>query len=236
MYGSTEVSFGGLMMKGSPEGIASLCEAMVAVQAVISNPREKREGQKGNLKFGYADLADILDEVRPLLTKKGLFLTQAVGDGVVHTAVGHASGAMMGSAARFTAPADAKDLKGVVTSLRRVMVLGLLGIAEADEKGRGAEPRPAVAPPKGQEQQPPKVEEFAPEVVAEAAKLLSQHIKAPSDRVTNAVRKALTYRSVAGCDRALEAIPSLYADEQERAAVRAAVEQRKAALGKEVAS
>jgi len=78
------------------EKVDLLSKALVAFQSACSNVEPKQTGQQGNRKFKYADLAAVLDEIKPKLADAKLAILQMPvsddsGIGVV-TRIVHESG------------------------------------------------------------------------------------------------------------------------------------------------
>ncbi len=92
----------------------------------------------------YADLASVVDAVKPALVKHGLGFAQITHDaenGVcIETIVYHASGAQMGFGKLFV-PATKHDAQGygsALTYARRYSLLAAFGVAPEDDDGNAA--------------------------------------------------------------------------------------------------
>ena len=57
------------------ESITKLTKALASAQAEFGIIPKTKKGQEGNRSFFYADLADVLNEIRPKLNKQGIFLS-----------------------------------------------------------------------------------------------------------------------------------------------------------------
>ena len=137
-------------MTAGPGGltIAKVSAALVAAQAELSNPIKTRKANTGSYGYTYADLAGVIDHVRPVLAKHGLGFVQdvIVNDGkvLVSTTVMHGTGECLefGPIAA-PAPADMQKLGGAITYARRYALVAALGIA-ADDDDDGAAATAAV--------------------------------------------------------------------------------------------
>lgn len=49
---------------------------LAEAQAEMENPLKTKTGQVGHLKYKYAELPDVLDNIKPHLNQRGIFLTQ----------------------------------------------------------------------------------------------------------------------------------------------------------------
>lgn len=112
-------------------------------------PREKT-ADTGSYTYRYADLADLLGYVRPILAEHGFVVTQPVGGVPGEVSVGtvlfHRTGAT------FTSPLIVAKVAGTpqsigsaTTYLRRYSLLATLGLATEDDDGAAAS-RQAAAP------------------------------------------------------------------------------------------
>jgi hypothetical protein len=99
----------------------------------------------------YADLAEVLNTVRPTFTSHGISITQGTSyDGslvTVTTALCHTSGGYITSSASCVpAKADAQGVGSATTYLRRYALAALCGVAQEDDDGNSAshnKPTPA---------------------------------------------------------------------------------------------
>lgn len=111
--------------------------AFVAALAEMYNPGKTSSVNAGNMKYKFAPLPDILDQVRPILAKHGLAvwfpLEESGGKLLVSAAILHASGEVARST--IPAPADGKEQAiGIrVTYYRRYALAAVLGIAADDD-------------------------------------------------------------------------------------------------------
>jgi hypothetical protein len=154
------------------ESIVKLSEALAAAQGELENAH--KTSSNPHFKSKYADLAEVLNTVRPVLSKHGLAVTQwpSFSDGVVsvETVLTHKTGEWMANIA--SAPLERNTAQGVgsaVTYLRRYSLAAMAGIAQEDDDGNAASEREARAKPA------PKPVET---IDTERAALLDNNIKA----------------------------------------------------------
>lgn len=128
---------------------AKIMAALVAAQGDLSNPIKAKKANTGTYSYTYADLAGVLDHVRPVLAKHSLGLVQDVevseGRVGITTTLIHSSGESL----RFgplaaSAPVDMQKLGSAITYARRYALVAALGIA-ADEDDDAASVPPAPA-------------------------------------------------------------------------------------------
>jgi hypothetical protein len=122
------------------ESIASLAVALTAFEAEVQNPHNTASNPFHKNK--YAPLQDILRDVRPLLAKHGLAVTQPVHSECnaigVTTMLVHTSGEYIADTVTMEPGSEkgksAAQLAGsVITYLRRYSLASVLGIASEDD-------------------------------------------------------------------------------------------------------
>ena len=124
--------------------------AFVAAQAELQNPHKNKTVKTGAFSFDYADLASILDQVRPVLARHGLAISQSIGGDAgivtVTTTLHHTSGECIqwGPLPGPSGP-DWKTLGGAITYARRYALTAALGLSADDDKDAPEIPRPAEA-------------------------------------------------------------------------------------------
>jgi hypothetical protein len=124
---------------GQSGQIEKVAAALVAVQGEMTNPPKTKTVYAGQKKYSFAPLPEILDAVRPVLTKHGLALVQLVRERTLETRVVHTSGQWIGAAYGLPAVADSQAMGSAITYGRRYSLCALLGIAgEDDEDGEAA--------------------------------------------------------------------------------------------------
>ena len=123
----------------------NLTAALVAFQAEITNVGKSqtatiqpKDHSKAAFSFPYADLASVIDHVRPVLTRHGLVAIQNVeshgGCISVWTLLLHESGEKLTlGPVQLPAGTDNKQTGGSITSARRFALMASLGIASVGE-------------------------------------------------------------------------------------------------------
>ena len=131
------------------ETLAKLGTALAAAQAEIENAT--KNAKNPHFKSNYADLAEIINTTKPVLTKHGLAVVQVPGfyDGVVtvETMLLHTSGEWIRGVSG--APAQKQDPQGVgsaVTYLRRYSLAAVCCIAQEDDDSNSASEGPEKLP------------------------------------------------------------------------------------------
>lgn len=127
------------------ESIAGLAKALAEAQGEIENA--SKASTNPHFKSKYADLAEVLNTIRPVFAKHGLAVTQfpAYEDGIVsvETVLTHSSGEWM--CGTISAPVTKNDAQGVgsaVTYCRRYSLAAAAGIAQEDDDGNAAVQKP----------------------------------------------------------------------------------------------
>jgi hypothetical protein len=137
-------------MMNHSESIASLAAALAKAQGEIENAA--KNAANPHFKSRYADLAEILNTVRPVLAKHGLAVVQMPGwlDGrvTVDTMLTHSSGEWIrGTSEAPVQKADPQGVGSATTYLRRYSLAAVCGIAQEDDDGSAAStPRQQSAP------------------------------------------------------------------------------------------
>ncbi len=123
------------------ESIASLAAALAKAQGEVENASKNAANQ--HFKSRYADLAEVINTVRPVFSKHGLAIAQFPafdgGTASVETVITHSSGEWM--AGVCSAPVSKQDAQGVgsaITYLRRYSLAAVAGIAQEDDDGNAA--------------------------------------------------------------------------------------------------
>lgn len=133
------------------DAIDQMGTALAAAQGEIENA--SKNSQNPHFRSKYADLAEILNTVRPVFAKHGLSVVQSpsYADGLVSvtTTLLHASGQWMQDTA--SAPASKLDPQGVgsaITYLRRYSLAAFAGIAQEDDDANSASGKRSPTPNK----------------------------------------------------------------------------------------
>lgn len=139
------------MFEQSPS-IAALATALATAQAEVENAT--KNSANPHFRSKYADLAEVLNTVRPVFAAQGLALVQSpsYGDGIasVVTQVCHKSGEWLrGTVSAPVSKADAQGVGSAITYLRRYSLAALCGVAQEDDDGNSAVGRGEPVKPQG---------------------------------------------------------------------------------------
>lgn len=123
------------------ESIAAISQAIAKAQGEVENA--SKNAKNPHFKSKYADLAELLNTVRPVFSSHGLAIVQMplFVDGVasVETLISHSSGEWISSIC--SAPVSKQDAQGVgsaITYLRRYSLAAMCGIAQEDDDANSA--------------------------------------------------------------------------------------------------
>lgn len=135
------------------DSIKELATALAKSQAEIENA--SKNAANPHFRSKYADLAEVLNTVRPVFAKHGIAVIQAPsydnGIASVETMLTHASGEWMSNIC--SAPVSKQDAQGVgsaITYLRRYSLAAFAGVAQEDDDGNasvGQHPRKQATAP-----------------------------------------------------------------------------------------
>jgi hypothetical protein len=183
------------------ESIAKFAEAMAAAQGEMENA--KKNATNPHFRSNYADLAEVLNTVRPVLSRHGISITQfpSYGDGLVHveTIIAHKSGEWMSE--KCSAPAQKQDPQGVgsaISYLRRYSLAAVCGLAQEDDDAQAAV-KPKTKPVAVQHE-PPKKQTDAPLTDSQRKQLMVLYKDAPREvRIDDA--NELFQQAKPGCKR-----------------------------------
>lgn len=148
------------MTPETPEkALRAFAKDMAAFQGECPVIKKTKTAKAGSFSYTYADLADVLAAVKPVLSKHGLALMQHVGgsDGQISvtTVLLHTGGHREESTVSIQAPMDLQKLGGALSYLKRYSVSAALAVScEDDDDGayastssrRAAPARRAPAP------------------------------------------------------------------------------------------
>lgn len=123
--------------KATPELFAALALAQGEIENAAKNSNNP------HFKSKYADLAEVLNTVRPVFAKHGLTLIQSTEfNGAlvsVVTLLAHKSGGFItATASCVPAKTDAQGVGSATTYLRRYSAAAVAGIAQEDDDGQSA--------------------------------------------------------------------------------------------------
>lgn len=128
--------------------IDKIAAALAQAQGQLTNPEKTKTVNAGKYKYRYADLADVIDHVRPVLAANDLAAVQMVrasetGNTLV-TRLVHKSGQFLESTYPLPRQAAAQEMGSAITYARRYSLCAILGIAaEDDDDGKKAGAAPA---------------------------------------------------------------------------------------------
>ncbi len=127
--------------------INEIAEALAKAQAEMTNPPKTKSANVksktgASYKYQYADLAEIIEHVRPVLAKHELAYTQTIDTGektILITRLMHKSGQVLQSTYPLPTGAAAQEMGSAITYARRYSLCAILGIAaEEDDDGQKA--------------------------------------------------------------------------------------------------
>lgn len=123
------------------ESIAALAKAIALSQLHVENAL--KSSTNPHFKSKYADLAEILNTVRPVFSANGIAIVQTPtfesGVASVETMLCHESGEFISSIC--SSPVSKQDAQGIgsaITYLRRYSLAAMCGIAQEDDDGQHA--------------------------------------------------------------------------------------------------
>lgn len=123
------------------ESIAALAKAIALSQLHVENAL--KSSTNPHFKSKYADLAEILNTVRPVFSANGIAIVQTPtfesGVASVETMLCHESGEFISSIC--SSPVSKQDAQGIgsaITYLRRYSLAAMCGVAQEDDDGNGA--------------------------------------------------------------------------------------------------
>ena len=127
----------------------ALNKALATAQSLVENAT--KGSVNPHFKNRYADLAEVLNTVRPVFAAQGLSIIQSTSyDGSlvsVTTTILHAEGGHISSTASCVpAKADAQGVGASTTYLRRYALAAMTGIAQEDDDGQAASHNKPAAP------------------------------------------------------------------------------------------
>ncbi len=138
---------------GAEMDMKGWAEAFTEAQAELPPIAKQHEATIGNsYSYKYADLADVLEAVRPVLNKHGLSISQSSvseeGKIGVITRIYHTSGHVETfGPLLLPAGGDARSAGSAITYARRYGLCAALGIAPDDDDDGAAAEQPAEPPP-----------------------------------------------------------------------------------------
>jgi len=129
---------------------AKIAAALVAAQADLRNPGKDKVANTGTYSYRYADLASILDLVRPILAKHCLAVLQDVrmeeGRLLIFTRLLHSSGESLDFGPLAGSVGSSwQQTGGGITYARRYALQAALGIAADEDDDAASAPPPTSA-------------------------------------------------------------------------------------------
>jgi hypothetical protein len=127
------------------ESITALAKAIALSQLHVENAL--KSSTNPHFKSKYADLAEILNTVRPVFSANGIAIVQAPtfesGVASVETMLCHESGEFISSVCSSpVSKQDAQSIGSAITYLRRYSLAAMCGIAQEDDDGQHAVQEP----------------------------------------------------------------------------------------------
>ena len=123
---------------------ATIHSAMAAAFAEIETAIKTNTGQVGQQKYKYADIASVIDAIKPALVNHGLFFIQKPEPSergvTIETVIGHSGGETMSLGTLFV-PANKSDAQGygsALTYARRYALVTAFGVPVEDDDGNAA--------------------------------------------------------------------------------------------------
>jgi len=137
--------------------------AFVAAQSEMTEITKGRTADMGTYRYSFADIADVLSDVRPVLNKHGLAITQAEvtngRDVETWTTILHVSGQYRTDGPlAFNGGSNPQQAGSAITYARRYAALASLGLASEDDDGAKAANEPTATRrgrPEPREPEPP---------------------------------------------------------------------------------
>ena len=125
------------------DNIQEVAAALVAAQAELSNPPKSKMVRGSKYSYTYADLADVIDIVRPVFSKHGLSILHLMqkdsADYILIARILHKSGQSIDSVFPVPSGLTAQEMGSWMTSMRRYSTCNMAFMAgETDEDGKTA--------------------------------------------------------------------------------------------------
>lgn len=137
------------------ENLSELILAMVNFNNEFQNTKLVKDGKNDHLKNKYLTLDNILNTVRPILTKHGLVIVQALAGDYLITSIYHVSGQYIQSEMPFHPMSGNKgtnalqELGGGITYAKRYAISAMLGISvDQDDDGQSSKIKSEQLKPK----------------------------------------------------------------------------------------
>jgi len=143
------------------ENVKDIATALAKAQGELHNPNKDKEGYN----YKYADLGQILDIVRPVLSKHGLSVSQFLSTHdnavVVETMLLHESGEWLSNELKLPYMEGkgmnaAQSIGSVSTYGRRYSLAAIVGLAQEDDDGSSSKAPQNYQQPQQTQAKPPK--------------------------------------------------------------------------------
>jgi hypothetical protein len=138
-----------IFMYKQTENIADLILAMVNFNLEFQTTKLVKDGKNEHLRNKYLTLDNILNTVRPILTKHGLVIVQALAGDYLVTTIYHVSGQYIQTDMPFHPMSGNKgtnalqELGGGITYAKRYAISAMLGIStDMDDDGQTSKIKP----------------------------------------------------------------------------------------------
>lgn len=136
------------------EQLGDLLTAMAAAQAEMGHAH--KNAKNPHFKSEFADLPEVIDTIRPVMTKHGLsFMQFPVGQAGLMNFLGHKSGQWLRGKMQMTPKDSSPQAVGsCLTYARRYSGAGIANIGQSDDDGNAAsqQAKPATTPQKPKQQ------------------------------------------------------------------------------------
>jgi hypothetical protein len=131
------------------DNLSELILAMVNFNSEFQTTKLVKDGKNDHLKNKYLTLDNILNTVRPILTKHGLVIVQALAGEYLVTTIYHVSGQYIQTDMPFHPMSGSKgtnalqELGGGITYAKRYAISAMLGISvDADDDAQSSKIKP----------------------------------------------------------------------------------------------
>ena len=130
------------------EQVDEVVPAFVAALGELANIHKTNKADMGSHSYTYADLGTVLEAIKPVLTERGLAVSQPVGVEGVATIVFHTSGQWLAFGPLKVKPTqNTPQAEGsAITYARRYQILAALNLATEDDDGARASAHPTAHP------------------------------------------------------------------------------------------
>jgi hypothetical protein len=186
----------------------ALCKAQSGMKEVLKTKTAQVKSDKGSYSYKYAELADLLEAVKPALLGQGLAISQGVDSyerGVkVTTLLMHSSGEHLSSTLSMPVTGSTPQAYGsAITYARRYALSALLGVAPEDDDD--AEAASSATPLSSSTLNRPRASEIHAALGKRGMARVDEHFKFATELLGREIR-AFTDLSNEEADRLLAAV------------------------------